>query len=302
MFASDITTIKPTWTNEFTKPMPTCQVAEDLSPICTAVYAPGRIPEPTARPICGIAGVKYSAYHWPKAKPTGANFCDPDWTVPMGTLTIPGVLNKAVVSGFTLSSPDVYHFFKDVRVEAYRGQAGKPGGLGELPYSVWNVSTTISAPTIAQPESNILQASKRCIGIEGDICSLSFAPDFRIQDLATVRVDQFKKYCPQGGTQCLLRRVLYSNEYHATIAIPISEAVRQNSGLLQDCDWPFYETNIENRWNSHTKSSVAVVLVKDVMATAFVPITTAGQAERITPVPSPGLPLRAKATPIGVQQ
>ena len=304
-YASVISTYEPTWTSEFAKPKPTCKVADDLGPICSRLFDAWKyrtsridaetpmptdaalrkiqaippciplvnIPAPTARPTCRIAGVAYSAYHWSKATATGTDFCNSNWTAPTGTPTIPGTPNTVVVSGLTLTSPDVYHFLKNIKVETYRGLASQPGGMGPRPYGVWNASTTIPALTVAQPDTAILQASKTCIGPERDLCTLFFAPDFRIQDLATVRSDNFNKYC---GARCLSQGggVIYQNSYSATLAIPISEVLKQNRGVLNECDWLRYESNREGNWESFTTSSVSAVLVKNVQQTAFIPITT----------------------------
>jgi hypothetical protein len=216
----------------------------------------------------------------------------------MGTPTIPGIPNTAVVSGLTLTSPQVYHFLQDVQVETYRGRAGQPGGIGSPPYDVWELSTVLPAVTVAQSESNMLQASKRCRGIEADQCSMVFTPDFRIQDLATIRTDTFDRYCKgwggSGGD-----KVLYQDRYQPTLAIPIREVVRQNDGVLKECDWPLYEANNEGGWTSYTTSSVAAVLIKDVKPTAFVPVVTRASAVSNTAVPLPGSPVRLEARHTG---
>jgi hypothetical protein len=328
VYFSDIGVLGPTWTSEYVQPSPTCAVAGDLSPICARLFeawtyraekmrakVPGlsevdktithaippctplmRIPEPTNRPQCKVAGLTYSAYYWPTATPSGEDFCDANWTAPVGTPTIPGVPNTAVVSGLTLTSPDVYHFLKDVKIETYRGRADQPGGMGPAPYDLWELAKVLPVVTVAQPESSILQASKTCIGIEADQCSISFDPDFHIHDLAIVRLDILKKYgksrCGSGKTE-----VMCQNCYQPTIAIPISEIVRQNGKVFGECDWALQEANNEGGWTSYTTSSVAAVLVKDVESTAFAPVITETTADRSTAVPLPGSPVPPEALP-----
>jgi hypothetical protein len=329
VYYSQIGVLAPTWTSDYVQPSPTCKVAKDLTPMCARLFqawayravqmraelpAPTdvgwevtqamppctplmSVPAPTDRPKCRVAGFTYSAYHWPTETPSGDDFCNAKWTAQMGTPTIPGIPNTAVVSGFTLTSPQVYHLLQDVRVETHRGRAGQPGGIGSPPYDVWGLSAVLPAVTVAQSESNMLQASKRCGGIEADSCSMYFAPDFRIQDLATVRTDTFDKYCKSwggsGGDD-----VLYQDRYQPTLAIPIREIVRQNDGVLRECDWPLHESNNEGGWTTYTASSVAAVLVKDLKATAFVPVATKA-SEAGNAVPLPGSPARLAARHTG---
>ena len=318
-YYSEIGVLAPTWTSDYEEPSPTCQVARDLSPMCARLFeawtyragqmraapsAPSDVgwritqaippctplmtqPASTNRPVCRAAGATYSAYYWPTATPSGEDYCNVNWTAPTGTPTIRGIPNTAVVLGITLTSPDVYHLLKDLRVETYRGRAGQPGGIGNAPYDAWELSTVLGAVTVAQPESGIFQASKRCKGIEGDQCTVDFSPDFRIQDLQTIRTDTYDKYCtgrcgPRGNG------VMYQDCYQPTLAIPIGEIVRQNGGILAECDWPLYEANDEGGWTSYTTSSVAAVLVKDVKAVDFVPIVTKTTVAEITAAPLPG--------------
>jgi hypothetical protein len=253
-------------------------------PPCTPLTS---IPAPTDRPLCRVAQVTYSAYHWPTATPSGEAFCDVNWVAPTGTPTITGISNTAVVSGLTLTSPDVYHVFEDLRIETYRGRAEQPSGIGPAPFDVWDFSTIISAATVAQPETSILQASAFCQGKERDQCTMYFAPDFRIQDVTNVRVDAFSKYSKsqcesQGGG------VLYQDCYQPTLAVPISEVATQNGGIFEECEWPLYEVSNESGETSYTMSSVAAILVKDVKATAFVPVTAEEVVARDTAVPRPG--------------
>lgn len=327
-YYSEIGVLAPTWTSEFAKPSPTCKVAKDLSPMCARLFEAWtyraeqmqavspvasdvdwrvtqaippctplmNVPAATDRPLCRANGGTYSVYHWPTAMASGQDFCNAHWTAPMGTPTIPGFPNTAVVSGVTLTSPDVYHFLNNMSVETYRGRAGQPGGIGNAAYDVWALSTVVPVITVAQSESDILQASKRCIGIEADQCTMYFVPDFRIQELATVRTDSFDKYCK---SQCGSREdgVLYQDCYQPSLAIPIREIVRQNSGVFGECDWPLYEANNEGGWTSHTTSSVAAVLIKDVKATAFMAVVTSERAGKQTTVPLPGSPVRLEARP-----
>lgn len=318
---TDITLITPTWTSEFAQPSPTCQVAEDLSPMCARLfdawsYRTERMqktlvsqanvhaippctplvsqPASTALPFCRIAGATFSARYWPSATPSGSDFCNASYSVPMPLPTIPGRPNTAIISGLTFTSPSVYHFLKDMVVETYLGIASQPGGIGYLPYGVWSRSTIIPTATIAQPESEIIEATKACSGREADYCTMYFRPGFQIQDLSTVRADKYDQYCKARYlTDC----AIYQDWYQPTLAIPLTEVARQNSGVLGNCQWPLYDANDEHGWLSHTSSTLAALLVRDVKATAFVPITTAVPTPKNTAVPLARRSLCAQATP-----
>ncbi|KAF2174858.1 hypothetical protein K469DRAFT_612973 [Zopfia rhizophila CBS 207.26] len=319
-YQDDITTITPTWTSEFAKPSPTCVVADDLGPLCSRLFDAWSyrttemsktplpsgarynsdvinaippctpihdVPAPTEKAVCRISAAGYSAYYWPTSQ---SSFCSS--TVP--TPTINATTKTAVVSGHTLTSPSVYHFLKDVKVETYAGYAYQPGGIGYLAVNIWNTSTIAPLLTVAQLETDILSASRRCIGREMDYCTMYMDPDFQLQDLATVRSSAYTKNCET----CLSRDggVIYQNNYQASLAVPVSEVVRQNGGMFGDCDWMLWEYN-ENGWRYYTSSSVSAVLATNIPSTAFVPITVTGKAETTKETATPALAVRRGPKP-----
>ncbi|KAF2014006.1 hypothetical protein BU24DRAFT_411693 [Aaosphaeria arxii CBS 175.79] len=306
-YMSEIAVITPTWTSDYEKPKPTCQVAPDLSPLCAAFFEAWEyrkerwqkensnfterdqrtywaippciplteIPPPNASPRCKISAETYSAYHWADRAASGSEFCNQNRSAATVTPTIPGKPNTVVVSGYTLTSPSVYHFLRKVQVQTYIGLAEQPGGFGPQAYDVWTISTALpgSRPlTVAQLEPEILTASKKCIGIEGDICTMNFDTDFLVDDVSKVRKEKYDRFC---DSECLKsdNGYILQNSYRPTIAIPISEIIGQNGGLFSDCGWTLRESNYEHGWRSYTESSIPALLVKDVASTAFVPLT-----------------------------
>ncbi|KAH7121102.1 hypothetical protein B0J11DRAFT_589965 [Dendryphion nanum] len=306
-YQSDITTITPTWTSQFQKPSPTCKVASDLSPVCSRMFDAWRwhtaqwssqkpvptdittriynavpqctpltyTPSPSAQPLCRISASLYQAYHWPKPAPSGSAFCTSDATLPSKTLTIPNQPSTTVVSGHTLTSPSIYHFLKNVQVETYIGAAIQPGGLGPQARNIWAVSSFIPADkplTVAQLESQLLTVSETCIGRELDYCSLHLNTGFRVHDISTVRSEIYRSHCvdkcfgEKGG-------VIYQTAYRPTIAIPVSDVMRQNGDIFRDCFWVLDDYS-EGGWRTYYSSETAAVLVTSVASTAFVPIMT----------------------------
>lgn len=108
----------------------------------------------TKRP-CHLDVKNYQLYYWPSAPLTGSSLCLPNVTrLPGGTRTIPWLANTAVVSGFTLTSPSVYHFMTGVKISTSIGRERQ----GRLMSPVWNLSTLIDSTSILtfpQEESEI---------------------------------------------------------------------------------------------------------------------------------------------------
>lgn len=250
------------------------RLEREAIPPCTPLVSTW---DPTKRPICKIAAATYSAYYWPTSTPS--DFCQSSSAALNATVTTSAARTTAVVDGYTLTSPSVYHFLRNITVETYRGVARDPDDLGPPPWEVWGVYSTIPPDrtlTAAQLESDILTASVSCIGRELDLCSISFSPDFRVQDIKTVRKEAYDKNC----RHCLSRDggVVYQELYKPTMAVPISEVMSQNGGLFKECDWNLWDSSWEYHWQTYYESELPAVVVRDVPSSAFVPIKVTGAA------------------------
>ena len=298
--------VTPTWGTEIDQiPKPTCTVAKDLSPECSRLadaYSWRTAQETTEDPAaptlyipapdcavsepppstkrCSLTADSYEAYYWPTPTPSDPNaFCSPNATAPTGTTTIPGRPNTAVVSGLTLTSPYVYHILHNATVLSFEGRASKIGdGPGE---SIYGVSSFIPKLTFAQPSNSILSQSKECHkpGHHGLArCTLSYHPDFNIQDLYTVPA---KVYYGEDLPETPTTATICQASYGPTIALPISEVAAQNK-VGEDCDWTF----------SHR--GITVTLREDVYSVAWFgggdyhPITASQAVETTARMPSPG--------------
>ncbi|KAF2271730.1 uncharacterized protein EI97DRAFT_504724 [Westerdykella ornata] len=322
---SAITQITPTWTSDVELPAPTCGSSLNLQPECSRLFSAwswyltsmktATPPVPTdesrsfewaAVPPCSIlsraskrlcklrlaGGSKgesggYEVHYWRTPTPTGTQFCDPSWTPPPAqSPSVPGKPDTALVSGLTLTSPSIYHFFRSVVLETLVGNARQPGGLGGYADDIWEASTTVTERvlTVAQREAEILSVSKQCRGIEMDYCSVSFFPSsFLIRDVYTARKTAYENNC---GWNCLSSTrwdgdggVLVQESFRPSLAVPVSELLRQNSGVLGDCDeWVSWESGDEGGWRSRSSSAFAALRVGEVPRTAFVEIQTAAVA------------------------
>lgn len=326
-YQSEITAITPTWTSEFAKPRPTCQVAPDLSPACARMFdalrwhtdqwrsqtlAPAEItsrlyiavpectplntPSTTDPPICRMFAGTYEAYHWPKT--STSDFCNAEPTAPNGTPTISTPPRTTVISGHTLTSPSVYQFLKNVQVETYKGWAHQPLGLGGLASNIWILSSAVPIATVAVLEKDILTASESCSGREWDYCTIEFDPGFRVHDISTVRAEIYSSHCSYYRCDSSDRGVIYQSSYRPTMVVPVSDVVNQNGGIFKDCYF-IYDDHNSSGDRSYTISESAAILVKDATSTQFVPIaTTAGEVTR-TGTAAPGATWTTSVRPTG---
>lgn len=298
-----------TWTSSYKQVQPTCKPAPDGSDLCTRLYdaytyrssllksettlAPSYLgtlynmigPRCTRTSSatttntdtsCRLYAKTYSAYYWPTPAPSGSEFCESS-TKPTPTIT--GPPKTAVISGHTLTSPSVYHFLRDIRLDS-----ASPGARR------WNVSTTLppsaAVLTVAQRESDILSAYEYiCRGIEADFCSVKFTADFRVHDVRTVRAEAYSRDC---SNFCSLDGdgVLYQSNFRADIAVPVSEIVAQNGEVVggKDCVWDLQGPDDEG-YRSYITSSIPAVVFVNVQNTVFVPIETAGGGGVVTGTP-----------------
>ncbi|KAK3209553.1 hypothetical protein GRF29_69g2262546, partial [Pseudopithomyces chartarum] len=226
--------LTPTWSTELSElPIPSCTVAQDLSPECSrladaytwrtshidetasisappcAVSLPPTIqPTPPAQQRCSLWAEAYEAYYWPTPRPSNSNaFCNS--TVPTATPTIPGRPNTAVVSGLTFTSPYIYHILHNATVYKYVGHESSIayGGGG----AIYSVSTEVPNLTFAQPTSSILSQYVECHKPSPHDVSTVNARAYYGEDLAT----------PTTATIC-------QASYIPTIAFPLLEVAAQN--------------------------------------------------------------------------
>ncbi|PVH97879.1 hypothetical protein DM02DRAFT_673790 [Periconia macrospinosa] len=288
--SSTLSYIRPTWTSEFQPPQPTCKVAADGSSLCTRMYdawsyrASQLDFETTLAPsyrgtlynmmgprctrsdpssttytgtMCRMIAPTYSVYYWPTPTPSGSEFCQSSRPTP----TITDKPSTKVIAGHTLTSPSVYHFLRDVRIESYLFDKQR-----------YNLSTAVPSDqvlTVAQLETDILSASVTCSGREGDYCTASLTPDFRIDDIFTARKDAYQWNCRCGTA------TIYQTNYKPSLAVPIREVVKQNHDIGgQDCDWDLWGGYSGDRYSGGVESSTPVLMFENVPKTAFVPITT----------------------------
>ena len=293
----------PTWSTEIDQlPQPTCTVAADLSPQCSRLaeaydwrtshipegdmvwYVPPRcgvlLPPPTTS-RCSFKADSYEAYYWPTAKPSEPDaFCSPNATAPPATPTIPGRPNTAVVSGLTLTSPYVYHILHNATVFSFAGRLSSINGPTE---SLWSISSALPTMTLSQPDTSILSLKETCWRPSphgARRCTWSYDPDFRINDMLTVRGSAYYTSTEMGSTIC-------QSYYHPRIGLPLTEIASQN-GIGEGCDWTSKHSG------GLTIIGTDILSVGDFTSSDYHAITT-------TSAPTPGskTTLTSVATPTG---
>jgi len=221
----------------------------------------------------------YSAYYWPTPGPSGSEFCQSS----RPTHTITGKPSTTIVSGHTLTSPSVYHFLRDLRIESYLFDQQR-----------YNLSVAIPSDqvlTVAQLESDILSASVSCAGREADLCSALFTPHFRINDIFTARADAYKRNCGCGTD------TIYQTNYKPSIAVAISDVVKQNPSIGgKNCDWDLWGGYSGSSWTG-VESSIPAMVFGSVPKTSFLPVTTAASSSFETSIPMPRVIRQVPPTP-----
>jgi hypothetical protein len=253
--------LTPTWSTELQQlSVPTCTVAEDLSPEClrlaeaytwrtlhidptASISAPPcavSLPPtseatPPANARCSMYAESYEAYYWSTPSESNSDaFCNKD-IIPTGTPTIPGRPNTAVVSGLTFTSPYIYHILHNATVYKYAGHASSIayGGGG----AIYSISTELARLTFAQATNSILSQSKECHKPSphgATRCTISYKADFHVQDLFTINAKAYygeNLATPTTATIC-------QASYTPTIGLPLLEVASQNK-VGEDCEWTF---------------------------------------------------------------
>lgn len=234
-------------------------------------------PDPQARPTCLFNHYSQEIYYWPTPTPTGTDFCNSSWVGPTAAPTIPGKPNTAVVSGYTLTSPSVYHFLHGVNISTYAGKKSRIDG-SYVPRT--NVFLPAITPSPLRPyvyselESDMLTAwgtRKR----KETYSKYTVAKDFRLLDVHTIRADKW-----YGNSSSRRNSTIFQNEANPLLAIPLSEFMEQNDlgHGLTDC-----------KWVSGTRvQSSATYIIDSVSLSSFYEITASEVVVPITTEPAPG--------------
>lgn len=206
----------------------------------------------TTRP-CHVDVDAYQVFYWPAAPLTGSSLCMPNITrLPGGTRTIPWLPNTAVVSGFTLTSPSVYHFMSGVRVSTSIGRT-KYGRWYMSP--VWNMSTSIASNTVLtypQEESEIwtVRSHKAGRGIHAHVDYDYYNGSYNADDMATVRSVDYFGACPSSKTCNHTGETISQAHFTQRAAIPIKEMLEEwDSDEFKDCEWSqqYYMPSFHNK-------------------------------------------------------
>lgn len=217
-----------------TQPRKHCKPYYLEAPPCTLLVSP---PAATESPRCQFTA-GWEAFYWPTVGLMGSAFCNANATGIPSTPTIPGTPNTAVISGSTLTSPSVYHFFHNATVSTYVGLRSRIGDL--FPTSSFALSSAMpsqSALTVAQVEGDILNEHLRCGGSGSKKhCVHYFSKDFVLHDLETVRASKLMTGCGScwGNT-------VYQNAFTPTVGIPLTQIARQNHAFT-DCRFKMSST------------------------------------------------------------
>lgn len=143
------------------------------------------------------------------------------------------------MSGHTLTSPNVYHFLRDVGIKTVDGTLSKVGETS--PTTVWHTTAfaTASPLTVAQQEAEILRQTVRCGGSGSKKhCVFYYLNDFNAANLKTVRAADAEK----GKGNGIIEGTIIQQQYVPTIGIPFEEVRKQNGDVkfANDCDWTSY--------------------------------------------------------------
>ncbi|ORY18034.1 hypothetical protein BCR34DRAFT_660597 [Clohesyomyces aquaticus] len=319
------------WSAENTVPLPSCTQAPDREKLCyrlhsawswrssqtqasgsaTITQPPGYVlkaEKPTCRTLsktppanlttksCKFNVDDYEVHYWPSAPLTGSSFCVPNVTRHAGgTRTIPWLPNTAVVSGFTLTSPSVYHFLKGVGISTSIGET-KYGKYGHS--AVYNISSAIAPNTIltfAQEESDIWVVKPTRIG-RGLHAHWEYAyktGSYNADAMATVQSSAYFDACLRERTLCGKGDKTISQAwYRQYAALSIKEVMDEwDSDEFKHCNWSsqYYQ---QGPW--HDRVDMWIAPGRPWRATPIV--TDDGDEPKATPAAEPASTLRSLAT------
>jgi len=264
---------------------PTYILEAEKPPCKTWTHAP---PEGLATKSCLLGVNDYAVHYWPSAPQPGSSFCANATRAPGGTATIPGLPNTAVVSGFTLTSPSVYHFLKGVAVSTSIGESEFGGRRRGYFSPVYNISSSISQMilTLGQREEDIwtAQPSRTGRGYRAHwnwrFANGSYNADAMTQASEPAYLDACKRErifdCNEG--------TISQAHFRQYAAVSIKEVLDEwKNGSFEDCIWhEYYEAG---KW--YDRQDMWIAPGEPYRAT---PIVTAGLggAEPTGVRPSPG--------------
>ena len=234
-------------------------------------------PTPDARPTCKLDYSSHDIFYWPTPTPTGTDFCNSSWVAPTLEPTIPGKPNTAVVSGFTLTSPTVYHFFRDFNLSTLAGTRTRADHGYIVTRNVFHPYTITPGPrtlTYAQLESDMISVSWR--KRSKSQTSYTYNNDFRINDIHTIRAEKW--YGNHSNFRAEPNSTIFQDEVEPYLAVPYKElAIENKVNGLEDCQWVL-----------GVKTMRRGVYIHDSMSLSdFHPITDTGSLGPSSPI-SPG--------------
>jgi hypothetical protein len=178
-----------------------------------------------------------------------------------------------------MTSPYAYHILHNVTVYTVQGLRSLVGNPNPA-QPAYQTSTHFPLFTFSQPSSSILSQTKEChkSSPHGTTrCTISFNPNFLIQDLFTVNAKNYY----EGELTTPTTATICQASYVPTIALPLSEMAGQN-GVVEECEWT------QERSGRTTVVGPDVITFSYFGAEAYHAITTGGKEEVGTEVPRPG--------------
>jgi hypothetical protein len=133
-----------------------------------------------------------------------------------------------------MTSPYAYHVLHNVTIYTVQGYASFIGS-GSDGKAAYKASDSFALLPLSQPSSSILSQTKECHKPSprgATRCTISFHPDFLIQNLFTVNAKNYygeELATPTTATIC-------QASYSPTIALALSDMAAQN-GVAEDCEW-----------------------------------------------------------------
>jgi hypothetical protein len=182
-----------------------------------------------------------------------------------------------VVSGHTLTSPTVYHFFKNVTLNTLFGTRSRADG-GYIPTKeVWSPLTpapTQTVFTVAQLERDLLSASSRYSSRRRKYI-YEYSNNFKINDIFTIRAEAWFGKRLGNATET----TIWQHEVEPTLAVLAEDFAKQNK-ILEDCVWK----------SRDTRSTERAYIRQGIPTANFHPIITEEAPEAVrTPEPGAGL-------------
>ncbi|KAF2736452.1 hypothetical protein EJ04DRAFT_551335 [Polyplosphaeria fusca] len=241
-------------------------------PTCKTLLSPP--PSNLATKTCRLGVEGYEMYYWPSAPQPGPSFCGNTTRLPGATRTNPPYPNTAVISGFTLTSPSIYHFLKGVAVSTSIGRSKN----GRRYTPVFGLSTSIPTPilTLPQDESDVwtAQPTHQGRGIHAFWSWKMGVGGFNADAMVTAPAAPYFDACVRERTMCHTDdKTLIQANYRQYAAVDIKSVLAEwDSGEFGDCEW--YQYWQAGQW--HDREDVWIAPGQPGVAT---PVVTVGEEE-----------------------